>query len=180
MTAEVTMPTTDAPVLTADPAKAGTRARTVGRVAAAALAAALAFGLLAGPAGARSTTTVATAKVSGVGRVLVDGDGMTLYTLTDASGDPVDCTGACLQAWPALTVVAGEKATAPKSVKGVSATADGAVTYKKKPLYTFAGDTKAGQAKGNNLSSFGGTWKVVSVKAKPTTTAPGRSSGYSY
>jgi predicted lipoprotein with Yx(FWY)xxD motif len=32
-------------------------------------------------------------------------------------------------------------------------------------LYTYAGDSAPGVADGNNLTSFGGTWRVVKVTA---------------
>jgi predicted lipoprotein with Yx(FWY)xxD motif len=120
--------------------------------------------------------TVAVAKVPGAGAVLVDGaSGRTLYTLTDASGAAVPCTGACLSAWPALSVGAGAQATAPKGVKAVRATTDGGVTYRGRPLYLFSGDPQAGTANGNAIASFGGNWKVVRITgqaakaAKPAT-----------
>jgi predicted lipoprotein with Yx(FWY)xxD motif len=99
--------------------------------------------------------------------VLVDGSsGRTLYTLTDATGAAVPCTGACLSAWPALSVGAGAQATAPQGVKNLGATADGGVTYRARPLYLFSGDPAAGNANGNGVTSFGGTWRVVRVTGK--------------
>jgi predicted lipoprotein with Yx(FWY)xxD motif len=141
------------------------------------LTAVIMLALLGAPAGAATSTTVSTGKVKGIGTVLVDPDRMTLYTLSDDSGDAVPCTGACVQAWPALTVEAGEEATAPKRVKGIATTNDGAVTYRGKPLYTFAGDTSAGEATGNRLRSFGGTWKVVPIKVKAKSKSATSTSG---
>ena len=49
------------------------------------------------------------------------------------------------------------------------------------PLYTFTNDTAAGDAKGEGLSSFGGTWHVVKVGTAPaasSTTSTTTSSGY--
>ena len=139
----------------------------------------------AGVAGAtKKSTTVAVATVPGVGVVLVDAQGKTLYTLTDASGAAVACTGACAAAWPPLTVAAGAKAKAPKGVTKISATSDGQVTWGSLPLYRFSGDTKAKQANGNGLVSFGGTWNVVKTKASTTkstaTTKASSSGGYGY
>jgi hypothetical protein len=43
-----------------------------------------------------------------------------------------------------------------------------------KPLYYFVGDTGTGEAKGNGITSFGGTWNVIAAsggaKVGPTTT----------
>lgn len=123
-------------------------------------------------AGAASSQTVGVAKVPGVGAVLVDGaTGRTLYTLTDSSGKAVACADACLAAWPALSAGAGAQATAPKGVRGVATTTDGAVTSKGRPLYLFSGDPQAGTANGNGVSSFGGTWKVVRVRGRAAAAA---------
>ena len=47
--------------------------------------------------------TVAFATVGGVGKVLVDAQGRTLYTFTN-DGRAVPCTGECAALWPPLTV----------------------------------------------------------------------------
>ena len=107
-------------------------------------------------AGAKTKTTVKVATVPGVGAVLVDTSGKTLYTLTDADGAAVACTDACLQAWPAAMVSATAKVKAPKGVKSLSTTSDNQITWKSLPLYTFAGDTKSKVANGEGIASFGG------------------------
>jgi predicted lipoprotein with Yx(FWY)xxD motif len=138
------------------------------------------FGSAAGAA-TKPKAAVVAASVPGVGTILVDAQGKALYTLTDANGAAVACTGTCASAWPPLTVAAGAKAKAGKGVKKVSATSDGQVTWKALPLYRFAGDAQAKEAKGDGVASFGGTWHVVKVKAakaKTTSTTRGSSSGY--
>jgi predicted lipoprotein with Yx(FWY)xxD motif len=132
-----------------------------------------ALGLVAlsgGGAVAATKVTVSTATVPGVGTVLVDASGHTLYTLTDANGTAVACTGTCAGAWPPLTVAAGAKVKGSKGVKSLGSTSDThQVTSGSFPLYRFAGDTAAKQARGEGISSFGGTWHVVKVKnVKPT------------
>ena len=62
------------------------------------------------------------------------------------------------------------------------------VTYAGHPLYTFAGDTKAGQTTGEGLTNFGASWDVVSASGRavePTTsdsggTGNGYGGGYGY
>jgi predicted lipoprotein with Yx(FWY)xxD motif len=160
-------------------------ARTVAVVCGMALALG-AYGLGATAAGAKSKTkvTVATATVPGVGVILVDNKGHALYTLTDANGAAVACTGACVGVWPPYTVAASAKVKGAKGVKSLSKTSDtNQVTSAGLPLYRFAGDSHAKTAAGEGISSFGGTWHVVKVKAakastKPTATTKG-SSGYS-
>ena len=135
-------------------------------------------------AGAKTAkTSVKVATVPGVGAVLVDSAGKTLYTLTDANGAAVACTGQCLSAWPAAMVSATAKVKAPKGVKSLSATTDThQITWKTLPLYTFAGDSGPKTANGEGIASFGGTWHVVKIgktaSTTPTTTAK-TSSGYS-
>jgi predicted lipoprotein with Yx(FWY)xxD motif len=161
------------------------RSRTgLARLVAVACAMVLALAIYGtGTAGAatKSKGTVVVASVPGVGKILVDAQGKALYTLTDANGAAVACTGTCASAWPPLTVAAGATAKAGKGVKKISTTSDGQVTWKALPLYRFAGDTQAKEAKGDGLASFGGTWHVVKVKAakaKSTATSGGGSSGY--
>ena len=113
--------------------------------------------------------------------MLVDAQGKTLYTLTDANGHAVACTGTSASAWPPLTATG--KVTAAKAVKKLGKTADASqVTSAGLPLYRFAGDSAAKQANGEGITSFGGTWHVVKVKATKTRTTPttaGKSFGYS-
>jgi hypothetical protein len=51
-------------------------------------------------------------------------------------------------------------------------------TYDGHPLYTYAGDTAPGQAKGNGLNASGGLWWEMTVSgAKPTTGTTANTSG---
>jgi predicted lipoprotein with Yx(FWY)xxD motif len=139
-----------------------------------------AYGFSALPASAAAKVTVAVATVPGVGTVLVDAQGHTLYTLTN-NGVAVACTAACTAAWPPLTVAAGAKVKGAKGTKSLAATADThQVTAAGLPLYRFAGDTTAKQANGEGISSFGGTWHVVKVSgAKAPKKTTSTTSGYS-
>jgi predicted lipoprotein with Yx(FWY)xxD motif len=125
--------------------------------------------------------TVAKAKVAGVGAVLVDSDGKTLYTLTNG-GTAVDCTGQCANFWPPLMVTAGTTPKGGKGVKGLGVSATDQVTVKGLPVYRFMGDAKAGQASGEGISSFGGVWHVVKASGTSTSTkqksTPSSSYGY--
>ncbi len=123
-----------------------------------------------------------------LGKILVDANGKTVYTLTNG-GAAVACTGGCLSAWPPVTLPSGTStATGGAGVTGltvVTTSAGKQVADKGLPLYTFVNDTAPGDAKGDGLSSFGGTWRVVKVSgaaapaASSTTTTTSRSSsGY--
>lgn len=121
--------------------------------------------LSGGGAVAATKVTVATATVPGVGTVLVDASGHALYTLTDASGAAVACTGTCAAVWPPLTLAAGAKVKGSKGLKALGSTSDThQVTAGGLPLYRFGGDTAAKQAHGEGVVSFGGTWHVVKAK----------------
>ncbi len=154
------------------------------RIPAVLCAAVFVFALLGtAGAGAATKSTVKVTTVPGVGAVLSNPRGRTLYTLTDTSGAAVECSGACASAWPPYTVSGTAKANAPKGVQSLAINrGTHQVTWKGLPLYTFSGDTAAKTANGNGLTSFGGTWNVVkstkTAAAKtsaPTTTS---SSGY--
>jgi predicted lipoprotein with Yx(FWY)xxD motif len=122
-----------------------------------------------------------------LGTIVVDNRGRTVYTLTDTAGKAVPCTGSCLQAWPPV-LGASSSATGGRGVTKVSTVtmSDGEqVTIGGLPVYTFSGDRAAGEANGDGISSFGGTWHVVKVSGSAAgggTTKPTSSttSGYGY
>jgi predicted lipoprotein with Yx(FWY)xxD motif len=141
-------------------------------------------------AGGHASTTVAVQNVSGVGRVLVDGAGHTLYESEQEKSGMVLCSSsACTAIWSPLTVSAGQKPSGPSSVSGKLATvsrSDGKaqVTLNGAPLYTFSFDNTAGEAKGNGQSdSFDGTsftWHAATPTgvAAAKSTAPNSGGGY--
>jgi predicted lipoprotein with Yx(FWY)xxD motif len=108
--------------------------------------------------GAAATAAVKTAS-SSLGTIVVTNDGKTVYTLTNA-GQQVPCSGTCLMVWPPVSVAAGAKASG-TGVKNVGTTASGQVTINGAPVYTFQGDSAAGNTNGQGIMSFGGTWNVV-------------------
>jgi predicted lipoprotein with Yx(FWY)xxD motif len=148
-----------------------------------------AYGLVSTPAFASSKTssakvTVKTKNIKGIGTVLVDAKGRTLYTLTNA-GQTVACTGGCTSIWPPLLVPAGSTPKGAKGVTGLSLVPGGQqVAAGGMPLYRFSGDTKAGQANGEGISSFGGVWHVVKVAGSASSTGSSKpssgGSGYGY
>jgi hypothetical protein len=46
------------------------------------------------------------------------------------------------------------------------------VTYAGWPLYTYSGDSAAGQANGQGLNTYGGRWYVLSPGGTAITTKP--------
>ena len=103
---------------------------------------------------------------TGLGDVLVDRQGRTLYLFERDSGTMSACTGACAVNWPPLRVrgtpLVGSGAK--RSDVGTTARPDGMkqVTYNGHPLYTFVNDKKPGDTNGEGISAFGGSWFAVS------------------
>lgn len=132
-----------------------------------------ASGAAAGPGTSSGSAVLATRQVSGVGTVLVDKSGKTVYSPDQESGGMVRCTGGCLSFWFPVTVSPAAASTLPSGLGGTVSTIkrpdDGQmqVTFNGKPLYTFRLDQAPGQAQGNNFDdSFGGTaftWRAVST-----------------
>src|SRR5437763_9292532 len=99
------------------------------------------------PAG---SSTVSTAGVAGIGTVLVNPAGYTLYHLKTESAKKIQCTGSCAQTWPPY-LVSGSMPTAGSGVTGTLSEVsrpDGGqqLTYNGQPLYTYSGDTSPGEA----------------------------------
>jgi predicted lipoprotein with Yx(FWY)xxD motif len=136
---------------------------------------------------APNSSAVSVRTVSGVGSVLVDSSGKTLYFADQESGGQIHCTGACLQFWQPLKAAGGMPQAA--GVPGNLATIqrpDGItqVTFDGHPLYTFTEDSAAGNARGNGFTdSFNGTtfrWHASTVNgaATPNSPTPGNGGGY--
>ncbi|HEX9114698.1 MAG TPA: hypothetical protein VGA61_01410 [Anaerolineae bacterium] len=111
---------------------------------------------------AQTAATVQTASNATLGTILVDGAGKTLYFYTKDTAGVSNCTGACLQAWPPLTVASGATPTAGQGVTaklGTITRSDGTlqVTANNLPLYYWAQDAAAGDTKGQGV---GGVWFV--------------------
>jgi predicted lipoprotein with Yx(FWY)xxD motif len=124
-------------------------------------------------------TTVAAGSVAGLGTVLVDSEGLTVYEFAKDNGTTSSCYGACEQSWP--PVIAKGKPTASEgatsSQLGTTKRKDGTiqVTYAGHPLYTFAGDSEPGEANGNGSTAFGGKWSAMSESGEAVSSAGGGS-----
>ena len=134
---------------------------------------------------ASGSDTVAVKTVDGVGKVLVDPNGMALYSSDlDASGKPA-CDGACATIWKPLTIASGQPTAASGVGKvGVVARADGMrqVEVDGKPVYTFAEDSP-GNVTGNGVSdAFAGkhfTWTAETATGGSSGTSGAAGGGYS-
>jgi predicted lipoprotein with Yx(FWY)xxD motif len=110
---------------------------------------------VSGSAGAMKT------KSTSIGTVLVDASGRTLYELVGDSAAKQTCTGGCVAIWP------------PVQANGSQVIVNG------HPAFTFAGDSAAGQTKGQNVKDQWGLWLALDASGNPIsaaaakTTAPG-------
>jgi len=132
----------------------------------------------------KPSTSFSTANVSGVGTVLVDGSGRTVYILTSNMHTNLPCTDAsgCTGLWPDLPLPDGSSgAKAGTGVKasllGTKKLSDGETypTYHGWLVYEYSGDSGPGQANGQRMQSYGGTWYVLNASGNPVTS--GGSSG---
>jgi predicted lipoprotein with Yx(FWY)xxD motif len=124
------------------------------------------------PNAEEGTVFVSLGNAAGLGLVLADSEGHVLYAFSKDTPEASACEGACAKAWPPLLVESGE----PEPSNGASAArlgtitrGDGTrqVTYAGHPLYTYSGDDQPGQAKGNGVSAFGGTWTALKGSGAP-------------
>jgi predicted lipoprotein with Yx(FWY)xxD motif len=123
---------------------------------------------------------VHTGSVSGLGTVLVNGPGNTLYLFVpDKQSGSSTCYGACAQGWPPLLLPSGVSTPVAgpgvkSSLLGTTHRTDGTVqvTYNKWPLYLWVGDSQPGQATGQGLNNLGGLWYVLSPDGQEITTKP--------
>jgi predicted lipoprotein with Yx(FWY)xxD motif len=153
---------------------------------AAVIAAAVVIAIAALASASSSSSSAATVKTGhALGKtVLVNRAGRTLYSLSAETDGRFICTGACVSLWHPLLVSGAHKPTGARSLSTVRRpNGQTQVTYKGKPLYTFTGDHKRGDAKGEGFKDVG-VWHAAAVgktaaSAPQTTTMPS-SGAYGY
>lgn len=151
-----------------------------------------------GSSGSTASASVVSARqLSGVGTVLVNSAGMTIYSVKTPSemNGNIKCTGTCTTFWIPVTASSVNPGSSglPGTLSTVHRTDDGKaqLIYNGMPLYTFKFDTAPGQVHGNNYTDqFSGTtfhWQVVTSSGAPASggsPAPSPSSssagGYGY
>ena len=103
------------------------------------------------------------------GPILSDRDGNTLYMYLPDTPDAATCTGGCAGAWPPYladaetSVGEGTNGDLYGTVAGEGGTQ---LTYNGHPLYTFSGDSAAGDTNGQGS---GGTWFVLDADGNQIT-----------
>jgi predicted lipoprotein with Yx(FWY)xxD motif len=157
------------------------RARTAGALAACVVAGALGAACSNGTSVTTPFVTTApvlqhgpeyevkTGHVNGLGTVLVDGKGITIYLYaTDKQGQPSRCYDICAIQWPPLVVPPGvTRAVAGPGIEagllGTTPRTDGStqITYNGWPLYLWPPDRSPGMATGQALTNAGGLWYAL-------------------
>lgn len=117
------------------------------------------------PAASSSSVSTASATVNGKAvTILTDAHGMTLYYFTKDTPTTSACTSACLQNWPPLLFTGSGTPASSTSLPGmlsvVTTPSGQQVAYQGHMLYTFAGDTAAGQTNGEGKL---GVWFVATT-----------------
>jgi predicted lipoprotein with Yx(FWY)xxD motif len=107
-----------------------------------------------------------------LGTILTNPQGRTLYYFLPERGGKIVCSSsACTTYWPPSLTAGGIPAGSAgvTGQLGLVMRASGAqqITYNTWPLYTFAGDSAAGQTNGQGVVGFGGKWLVVTPGLQP-------------
>lgn len=133
------------------------------------------------PAAQSNFGPVGTRDLPGVGTVLVDTAGKTLYFTDQDMMGSIKCVGDCNSLWTPATAPAQAQGTDFGTIQRPDGKTQ--LTFQNKPLYTFMLDKPDQPAFGNNAKdSFGGvdfTWHAIVVKpgSAPTTTDDGGYNG---
>jgi predicted lipoprotein with Yx(FWY)xxD motif len=156
----------------------------------AAVAACAGFALTGAALAAGGGATLRASSNASLGKtIVVDAQGRTVYALSPETTHHLLCKSkVCLEHWPAVTV--RSRAVKLKAGPGV----DGRlglirrsggklqVTLRGMPVYTFSGDTSKGDANGEGIKAFGGTWHTLPASTshagtQSPTAAPGPTEG---
>lgn len=124
--------------------------------------------LTAGSSSSNAVVNTATATLNGQSKtILTDAKGMTLYYFTPDSATTSACTGGCAQNWPPLLFTGSGAPTGATSLTGqlkAVTTANGnQIEYNGHLLYTFSGDSAAGQTNGQGVA---GKWFAATTDLK--------------
>jgi predicted lipoprotein with Yx(FWY)xxD motif len=119
----------------------------------------------------RATGEVVNAQSTSLGTILVDGKGRTVYVFANDKANASNCDAVCAADWPPVPA----PTPLPASLTGVSGTlgminrSDGShqLSVAGHPVYTFSGDSAAGQTNGQGINLNGGLWTVVLPSGAP-------------
>jgi predicted lipoprotein with Yx(FWY)xxD motif len=124
---------------------------------------------------AAKAVEVSTRTLPGLGSVVVNAQGRTLYVFAPDKAKKVTCVGGCAAVWPPLALSSGQKPVvsgqAKSSLVGSDPNPAGGrtVTYAGWPLYSYVADTSPGAARGQAINLNGGLWDVIAPSGKVIT-----------
>lgn len=156
----------------------GARCRAVCLAVVVVASAVVTVGCGGGPGGGGPRYEVRARAIAGLGKVITDGQGFTLYMYVPDHRGASRCGGLCARQWPPLVLPRG--VTRPRAGPGVRAALLGTVrrgdgvlqeTYDGWPLYLWQGDEAPGQATGQ--ADDMGLWYTVAVTGAVDTGTPG-------
>ena len=125
------------------------------------------YGSPSAPAANAAGAPTVSLRSTPLGQILVDGNGKTLYFYAADKSAMSTCYGDCASVWPPLLTggspVAGQGIN--QSLLSTTTRTDGSheVVYNGHPLYYFVSDKQAGDTTGQDISSFGAYWYVLSA-----------------
>jgi predicted lipoprotein with Yx(FWY)xxD motif len=127
----------------------------------AAIAIVVVAGLFGSLASAQTSKRVVKEAHAGGHTVLTNKAGLTLYSLSVEKHGHFICTGSCVSTWIPLLVRPGVKPTGPVALGTVKRpNGKRQVTFAGRPLYTFDGDSRKGEANGEGFKDVG-TWHAA-------------------
>jgi predicted lipoprotein with Yx(FWY)xxD motif len=136
----------------------------------------------AAPAAAQTHSVTIKKMHTSKGIILATASGHALYWFGKDTRTRSKCNGSCATYWPPVLgkAVAAAGTSLPHGF-GTIKRANGQLqaTYDGHPLYTYAGDTKAGQVRGNGLDVSGGWWWAVTPTGKKLGQKSNKKSGSS-
>ncbi|GCE09894.1 COG4315 family predicted lipoprotein [Dictyobacter aurantiacus] len=113
--------------------------------------------------------------------ILTNAQGMTLYYFTPDTATTSACTDSCASTWPPAFFDGTGVVPHVSSLQGTFSLLDTSskkqIAYNGHPLYTYAGDSAAGQTNGEGI---GGKWFVATstLKAQSAPQTPSSKNGY--
>ncbi|MGH3435098.1 MAG: COG4315 family predicted lipoprotein [Sciscionella sp.] len=103
-----------------------------------------------------------------IGKILVDGNGRTLYMSETDTSSRSACLSSCVKAWPPLLTRGAPQAGGgvKGALIGTIRRPDGTtqVTYHGHPLYRYRHDLVPGQSQGIGLKELGTVWYTLSAQ----------------
>jgi predicted lipoprotein with Yx(FWY)xxD motif len=118
---------------------------------------------------------------TGLGEILVNAQGRTLYLFKADSGGASACEGACAAAWPPLlvhgnrSVASGTNASLVSTIRRPTGALQ--LTYNGHPLYLYVADHKPGDVNGQGVTAFGAPWYVLSPAGNQVSSTSAAASG---